>query len=85
MVRWQMSQLRGLNMNNTFNPGEVIRYTNCISEQVKWGNNDDPRDVLTMGELYTVAKVEVRSSHTKLSLEGIKDLSFNSVHFELKQ
>jgi len=48
--------------------------------QVKWGSNDDPRGLLTVGATYEVEIRDVRSWHTKLKLKGI-DGWFNSVSF----
>lgn len=58
-----------------------VKYVGCSDEQANWGNNDDPRDILTEGEIYTLSDKEVHSWHTKYSIEGFKG-QFNSVCFE---
>lgn len=65
---------------DTFEVGEIVYFTQAIDEQVRWGNNDDPRKVLNMGQWYKIQQVEVHSWHTKLTLCGV-DGKFNSVHF----
>jgi hypothetical protein len=51
-------------------------------EQVRWGANDDPRGVLKDGKVYTLARREVHTWHTKYHLEEVPWKKFNSVHFE---
>lgn len=63
------------------NNGDKVIFKEASDEQVKWGNNDDPRKVLEIGKEYEVEKAEVHSWHTKVYLVGIKG-RFNSVHFE---
>jgi hypothetical protein len=64
-----------------FKKGNTVKYIGCIDEQVRWGNNDDPRGILIEGNKYYVEKVEVHSQHTKLQLRGVRG-RFNSVSFE---
>ena len=47
-------------------------------EQMNWGDNDDTRGHLVVGEVYD-AKVETHKWHTKLL---IGDKKFNSICFE---
>ena len=61
---------------------DTVEYTGCSDEQVKWGNNDDPRSFLIVGKHYEIEKVDVRSQHTKIKLYN-KMGWFNSVCFEL--
>ena len=61
----------------------VVEYTGCSQEQIRWGNNDDPTLSLVVGKEYTIEKVDVRSQHTKIKLYN-KIGWFNSVCFELK-
>ena len=58
-----------------------VRYIGCDDDQIKWGNNSDPRGILVLGNIYEVEKKEVHSWHTKIFLSGIKG-KFNSVCFE---
>lgn len=48
------------------------------NEQMNWGDNDDTREHLCIGEVYD-AEVDVHRWHTKLIINGKK---FNSVCFE---
>ena len=61
----------------------VVEYIGCSQEQIRWGNNDDPRSYLIIGREYIVEKVDVRSQHTKIKLYNTMGW-FNSVCFELK-
>lgn len=61
--------------------GDKVKYIGSSDEQVNWGSNDDPRNVLIVGDAYLVEKVEVHTSHTKLHLRGVYG-KFNSVSFE---
>lgn len=61
----------------------IVEYTGCSQEQIRWGNNDDPRSYLIIGREYTIEKVDVRSQHTKIKLYNTMGW-FNSVCFELK-
>lgn len=61
--------------------GEKIKFIGCSREQIQWGSNDDPTDILMIGETYKVSKVEIHSQHTKVSLEGFGG-KFNSVCFD---
>jgi hypothetical protein len=66
--------------NDEIKSGDKVKFVDASDEQVKWGNNDDPREVLSIDGIYEVEDVEVHSWHTKLYLKGIKG-RFNSVHF----
>lgn len=61
--------------------GVVVKFTGCSKDQHAWGNHTGDFTKLTVGERYTVERVEVHSFHTKVFLEGI-DGSFNSVCFK---
>ena len=56
----------------------VVEYTGCSQEQIRWGNNDDPTLSLVVGREYIIEKVDVRSQHTKIKLYN-KVGWFNSV------
>jgi len=58
-----------------------VQFIGATDDQNNWGDNDDPRKVLTIGEIYEVEHREVHSYHTKLYLKGIEG-KFNSVCFE---
>lgn len=64
-----------------FKIGDNIKFLGCSKEQIQWGSNDDPTDILVIGETYKVNKVEIHSQHTKISLEGVVG-RFNSVCFD---
>lgn len=61
-------------------PGDVVEYVGASDEQVRWGGNDDPRPLLSLGAHYRVSDVEVHSWHTKVTLDRVQG-RFNSVHF----
>ena len=63
---------------------KLIRYIGASDEQVRWGENDDPRGLLKRGNIYEVEYEEVHSWHTKYSLKGIAG-RFNSVCFEMME
>ena len=56
-------------------------YTGCTIEQVRWGNNDDPREVLEKGKSYQIEHIRHHKWHTKYKLQGI-DGWYNSVCFK---
>ena len=63
--------------------GTKVKYEGANDAQVNWGsNNDDPRGVLTEGEVYTVLSAEVHSWHTKIRLVEFPEYKFNSASFE---
>ena len=62
---------------------DIVEYLGCSEEQIRWGNNDDPRSFLIVGKEYTIEKVDVHSQHTKIKLYN-KMGWFNSVCFEVK-
>jgi hypothetical protein len=64
-----------------FNSGDLVSYLGCDPDQINWGSNDDPTNVLIQGDVYYVEHVEVHSWHTKLKLRNVKG-KFNSVCFE---
>jgi len=61
---------------------ETVEYLGCCEEQIKWGNNDDPRSLLVVGKHYQIEKVNVHSQHTKIKLYN-KMGWFNSVCFKI--
>lgn len=63
---------------------DIVEYLGCSEEQIRWGNNDDPRSFLIIGKEYTIEKVDVRSQHTKVKLYN-KMGWFNSVCFKIKK
>ena len=56
-------------------------YKGATDDQVRWGNNSDPRGVLRLGHAYTVERTVVHSWHTKIKLVDIEGW-FNSVCFK---
>lgn len=61
--------------------GDKVTFIGYTKAQVNWGSNDTP-DMLTEGEVYTISRVDERSSHTKVSVAEVsQSLCFNSVHF----
>lgn len=61
--------------------GDTVRFIGGTKEQRKWGGCD-PAYNLIEGLQYTVTKVEMRSQHTRIYLEGIEG-PFNSVLFRV--
>jgi hypothetical protein len=61
--------------------GDYVKFSGCTREQINWGNNTDPNELLIHGGIYFVEQVIVKSSHTKLILRGVEG-KFNSVCFE---
>ena len=64
--------------------GDLVQYLGCSIEQVRWGNNDDPRSLLIVGRTYQIEEVNVRSQHTKVKLYNKMGM-FNSVCFRVIQ
>ena len=58
----------------------LLEFNGCCDLQVSYGNHDDPRPVLTVGEVYEVERLDVRSFKTHVHLVGIEG-RFNSVCF----
>lgn len=69
-------------MDDAIHSGLYVKYIGCSQEQINWGNNDDPRDILFVGDRYYVEHVEHHSHHTKIILRGVRG-KFNSVCFEI--
>ena len=72
--------MKGLLVEN-FNTGDRVKFIGCSKEQIRWGNNDDPNEILIKGNEYIVENVRVHSQHTKLTLRGVSG-KFNSVCFD---
>ena len=62
--------------------GDRIKFISSSKDQVNWGSNNDPNEILNTDTIYEIEDVEVHSWHTKISIVGIKG-KFNSVSFEL--
>ena len=61
---------------------QEVRYLGTSNDQVRWGGNDDPRDCLVIGTVYTVRRTETHSWHTKIELEEWPGQVFNDASFE---
>ena len=59
-----------------------VKYIGATIDQIRWGSNDDPRELLNLDQTYEVLEKEVHSWHTKLTLKEFPKLKFNSVCFE---
>jgi len=59
-----------------------LRYIGASDEQVDYRGNDDPRKVLTIGNIYTLLREDVGDFHTDIYLTAFPKLRFNSVCFE---
>ena len=64
--------------------GDTVTYLGCSQQQINWGNNNDPRSYLIVGQEYVVEEVDVHRQHTKVKLQN-KMGWFNSVCFKLEQ
>ena len=65
--------------------GDKVRFKGWTEAQVKWGNNSTPY-MLIVGRTYTITSVDVRRSHTKVTIKGVDEsMKFNSVHFTLAE
>ena len=60
---------------------EQVRYIGTTQGQVAWGGNADPRPWLMVGHVYTVARREAHSWHTKIELKEHPGLWFNDTSF----
>jgi len=49
--------------------------------QVRWGENDDPSNLLVVGQEYEVTDEEVHDWHTKYTLKCLPNKKFNSSSF----
>ena len=63
------------------NEGGYVNYLGSTSNQVHYYGHDDPRQILEIGAIYRVSKIEVNNWYTDISLVGING-RFNSVCFE---
>ena len=64
--------------------GDTVIYLGCSQMQINWGNNDDPRSYLVVGQEYVIEDINVHRQHTKVKILH-KMGWFNSVCFELQQ
>lgn len=62
--------------------GDTVKYIGASQEQVGYGGWDDPRKCLTENVTYTIKSVDVFSWKTRIQLEEVPEMYFNSVHFE---
>lgn len=77
-----MKDFRKLNLSyREIKEGDYVKFVGCTREQINWGNNTDPENLLVPGGVYFVQQMIVKSSHSKLILRGVEG-KFNSVCFE---
>lgn len=79
-----MKDLKKIKYSTSFDRikvGDYVKFIGCTREQINWGNNTDPEDLLMVNGVYYVQDMIIKSSHTKLILRGVKG-KFNSVCFE---
>jgi len=77
-----MKDLRKINYSfREIKEGDYVKFVGCTKEQINWGNNTDPNNLLVHGVIYFVQQMIIKSSHTKLILRGVEG-KFNSVCFE---
>jgi hypothetical protein len=63
---------KGENMDIYSKRGDKVVFHGAFLAQVNWGGNDDPNTVLEVGETYEIDYTEIHSSHTKVTLIGIR-------------
>lgn len=69
-------------MNIFAKRGDKVRFTGASDCQLgAYGCGEDPRGILTEGEVYAVAEVKVMAFHSVVYLDGIQG-GFNSVCFD---
>ena len=66
----------------TIRVGDNVVYNGYTKEQVLWGNNDTPY-MLILGRVYIIDGVDIHKQHTKVSVKGVHNMWFNSVHFDV--
>lgn len=66
---------------NYLKENDKVVYIGSSQEQIDWGSNDDPRNILVEGNVYEIENVDIYSQHTKLTLKEISG-RFNSVCFK---
>lgn len=59
---------------------KFVRFNGADDVVIRWGSNDDPRPLLTVGEVYEIEDIEVHSWHTKIRLKGVVG-KFNDASF----
>lgn len=64
-------------------PSKVRFIEKASIDQIRWGSNDDPNDILEVGKVYDVSDWEVHTWHTKVHLTDFPGKRFNSVNFEV--
>ena len=64
-----------------FVEGTLIVFMGSTIEQVRWGGNDDPKDLLEEGQIYALDHCEIHSYHSKIYLKDFPGKKFNSVCF----
>lgn len=55
---------------------------NVSENQIRWGNNADPRDILKLGQFYEIDRIDVHSQSTGIFLKEFPGKKFNSVWFD---
>ena len=71
-----------LDINNWSQRFVVYHGENIDQYQINWGGNSDPRPLLKKGEIYRLLRMDVRSQHTRIYLEGFPNQYFNVVWFD---
>lgn len=54
---------------------------NVSQAQINYGNNSDPREILTVGKEYELENAIICSWHTSIVLKEFPNCKFNSVWF----
>ncbi len=59
-----------------------VKYIGATDDQIRWGGNDDPRELLVEDQEYELDHKEEHSWHTKYYLVEFPGKKFNSVCFK---
>ncbi|MFH1236753.1 MAG: hypothetical protein V1685_07565 [Parcubacteria group bacterium] len=63
-------------------PGTMVTFLGGASQsQINWGSHDDPKGCLIPGGQYVIARIEIRSWHTKVFLKEFPGKEFNGLWF----
>ena len=69
-----------INNMNRLAPGDIAEFTKPKNGRAE--HQEEAAEHLTVGESYTVTRVEVGGWHTDIWLEGVAGVRFNSVLFD---
>lgn len=68
-------------LNINIPKGTKVMFTGQDKYQRQWGGHDEADGVLSIGQVYTVERINTYSSRTLVWLEEVPNKHFNSVCF----